>query len=116
MNYKLLGQRLQECRIGQSISQEALAEMAGISVTYVSAIENARRHLSLVTLVNIANALKITPDYLLLGNLPHDKMTCRNEVNQLLQGCTAEEQYFILSVVKHIRGLLIEYHRTSEGR
>ena len=46
-------------RIEQGLSQEALAELAGLHRTYVSAVERERRNISIDNIENIANALNI---------------------------------------------------------
>ena len=114
MNYKLLGRRIREQRTGQRISQEKLAEMVDISVTYMGAIENARKHPSLRTLVNIANALKTTPDFLLYGNLQHDTSQSRNELWQFFQNCSPDERYIILALAKCFRTSLQETNLLQE--
>ena len=46
-------------RIEKGLSQEALAELAGLHRTYVSAVERERRNISIDNTENIANALNI---------------------------------------------------------
>ena len=52
-------------RTEKGISQETLAELAGLHRTYISAVERERRNISLDNIENIANALDIDA-YLLL--------------------------------------------------
>lgn len=114
MNYKLLGRRIREQRTSQHISQEKLAEMVNVSVTYMGAIENARKHLSLRTLVNIADALKTTPDFLLYGNLQYDTSQSRNELCKFFQNCSPDERYIILALAKCLRTSLQETNLLHE--
>ena len=51
-------------RIAQNLSQENLAELAGLHRTYISAVERERRNISIENFQHIADALKIEP-YLL---------------------------------------------------
>ncbi len=44
-----------------------LAELAGLHVTFVGAIERGKRNLSLVTIVKLAKALKVKPGELFRG-------------------------------------------------
>ena len=46
-------------RIEKGLSQEALAELAGLHRTYVIAVERERRNISIDNIENIANALNI---------------------------------------------------------
>lgn len=52
---------------------EQLANAAGISASFAANIKNGRRSFSLVTLVQIAGALKVSTDSILRENIPSDK-------------------------------------------
>lgn len=52
-------------RTEKGISQEALADMAGLHRTYISAVERERRNISIDNIENIAAALDVDA-YLLL--------------------------------------------------
>jgi transcriptional regulator with XRE-family HTH domain len=54
------GQRLKTLRLERGVSQERLAELAGLHRAYISGVEVGRRNISLWTLHRLANALGIT--------------------------------------------------------
>lgn len=54
-----LGKNIRAERQNQDLKQIELAKMAGISVSYLSEIENDRTDPSLKTLMKIAQALKV---------------------------------------------------------
>jgi len=54
-------------RSKKGLSQKALADTIGISVSYVSMLERAQRSPPLATLEKMARALKVTPAVLLGG-------------------------------------------------
>jgi len=54
-------------RSEKGLSQKALADTVGISVSYVSMLERAQRSPPLETIEKIARALKVTPAALLGG-------------------------------------------------
>lgn len=56
---------LRRVRTEQELSQEALADLAGIDRTYVSALERERYSASLDTIEKLADVLKIEPHELL---------------------------------------------------
>ncbi|MBS5931496.1 MAG: helix-turn-helix transcriptional regulator [Clostridiales bacterium] len=56
---------LKKYRLEKGLSQEGLAELAGLHRTYISSIERAKRNISIDNIENIANALNIDA-YLLL--------------------------------------------------
>jgi transcriptional regulator with XRE-family HTH domain len=53
------GKRLREVREGVGVSQEKLAEMAGLHRTYVSSVERGKRNISLLNIERLAGALRI---------------------------------------------------------
>lgn len=62
-----LGTRIRELRSGQSLSQEGLADLAGLHRTYVGAVERGERNVSLDNILAIAKALKVSASELLRG-------------------------------------------------
>lgn len=57
--------RLRRSALG--ISQEALADLAGLHRTYVGAVERSERNISIDNIGKLAKALQTTPDDLLAG-------------------------------------------------
>jgi transcriptional regulator with XRE-family HTH domain len=62
---KKLGARIRELRETAGISQEELADRAGLHRTYVGGIERGERNVGVLNLVQIARALKVKPADLL---------------------------------------------------
>ena len=54
-------------RVGRKLSQDALADKVGISVSYVSMLERGQRSPPLETVERMAKALGVTPANLLGG-------------------------------------------------
>lgn len=69
MNYEDLGKRIRECRKHKKLTQEQLAEMTGISASFLGHIERGSRVASIDTLVALCNALSVKSDYLLADSL-----------------------------------------------
>jgi transcriptional regulator with XRE-family HTH domain len=57
--------KLKSTRLRRNLSQDALASLAGISVSYVSMLEREQRSPPLETIERIATALRIPPTSLL---------------------------------------------------
>lgn len=60
-----LGERLREVRSKQGISQEKLAEIAGLHRTYVSSVERGERNISIVNIEKLATALGVSLKHLM---------------------------------------------------
>jgi transcriptional regulator with XRE-family HTH domain len=61
---KMFGERLREIRTERNLSQERLAELAGLDRNYIGQIERAERNVALVNIIRIAKALEIEPQNL----------------------------------------------------
>ena len=55
----LFGHNVQKQRKAQEISQEKLADIAGVHRTYIGMIERAEKNITLCNMEKIANALKV---------------------------------------------------------
>ena len=53
------GQRVQKLRKERNISQEQLADLAGVHRTYIGMIERAEKNITLCNIERIAKALKL---------------------------------------------------------
>lgn len=62
-----LGQKIREKRMALGMSQEELANFAGLHRTYIGSVERGERNVSLQNIVAIAKALSISPSELLEG-------------------------------------------------
>ena len=62
------GQNVQRIRKSQGISQERLAELAGVHRTYIGMIERAEKNITLCNIERIAKALKVDIKDLLSEN------------------------------------------------
>lgn len=56
----LFGKHLRKLRLSKKLTQEELAEKAGLHSTYIGQIERGVRNPSLINLYKIAKALNIT--------------------------------------------------------
>ena len=56
---EIFGRNVQKYRKGKEISQEKLAEIAGVHRTYVGMIERAEKNITLRNMEKIANALNV---------------------------------------------------------
>ncbi len=72
VDYVELGARIREQRLKKKMTQAELAELMGITPSFLGHIERASRVASLETLVSACNALHVSPSYLLASSLELD--------------------------------------------
>lgn len=56
----LVGQRVKELRNKLGISQEELADLAGLDRTYITSVECGKRNISIVNIEKLSIALKVS--------------------------------------------------------
>ena len=66
----VFGLRLRELRRARGLSQEELADAAGLDRTYVSSCERGHRNISLLNIYRLAEALAVEPSELLRRPAP----------------------------------------------
>lgn len=109
MNYYEIGQRIRKYRKASKLSQEQLAEKAGISVTHMSHIETGNTKLSLPVLVNIANILSVQTDAIIYQTPQINKSSVKQEVSELIDSCSVNKLNVILDVLKSTKMSLDKY-------
>lgn len=55
------GKRVRELRLASGLSQEELAELAGLHRTYIGGIERGERNIGIANIFRLAQALKVPP-------------------------------------------------------
>lgn len=103
IDYNTIGRRIKELRTKESLTQEKLAELCSLSIQHISNIENGRTKLALPALVNIANVLNTTVDFLLDSNLTSADSVYEYELYQLMNECDEKERKVILETVRGLK-------------
>ena len=65
---RAMGKNLYEARLRAHLTQEDLAELAGISPSYCTNLEHGRKAMSSVILRKLVDALHISADSIIFGN------------------------------------------------
>ena len=109
LNYYLVGKRIRDIRLKRGISQATLSEMVDKSPTHISYIEGGYKSMSLGTLVDIANALKVSADELLADSLKNPITVDRAELSDILTDCTPYERRVIVDSAMAVKQSMKEY-------
>ncbi|WP_365673646.1 helix-turn-helix transcriptional regulator [Okeania sp. SIO3I5] len=64
---KMFGQQVRKLRQAKGLSQEKLAELAGLHRNYIGGIERGERNVALLNILRLARALEVSPSKLLEG-------------------------------------------------
>ncbi len=110
IDYSLLGKRVKILRKDLHMTQEILAERAGISNQYLSNIENSRSIPSLETIVALCRALQATPNDILLGIDTASEDYLISDLFFRLRQCSPSEKrllYGFLDVLEQERNALL---------
>lgn len=105
--YQSMGNRIKLRRKELHIKQSELAERLDISNNHISSIENGREKPSLDMFLKICEELKVTPDYLLLGNVHANNIP--QNITEALSLCSEDD----IKLASQIIELLIKRNRTS---
>lgn len=102
INYKSIGKQIQKARIKQNLTQEYISEKLDVTPAHISKIENGKGKLSLSLLINIANLLNVSANYLLSDNLVHSEKYKIEEINSVIQNCNQKELDAILPILEAV--------------
>lgn len=97
----LLGKRIQNLRQGKRLSQEQLAESAGLSLKHLGELERGRGNPTLASLESLAGAFGISLAELFdFDHEQPDREILREELAKMVEGAGDEEIRRIYRVVK----------------
>ena len=102
-DYNLIGKRIKERRLDLKLTQETLAEAAGIGIQHMSKIENGNTKLSLPCLIALANALNTTVDYFLMDNIAASKPDMVHDAESLFSDCTPSEIFVLKQTISTLK-------------
>jgi len=100
INYKKIRQNMRSARRSMGLTQEALAEQAGLSANHISHVEIGSSPISLPALLKICNVLGTTADRLLYDNLSHPTEHMSAIVAECFADATPQEASVMLSVAE----------------
>lgn len=92
MDRVAFGKRVREARNKAHFTQEVLAEKVDIAVTYLGEIERGEKTPSLDVLINLAESLEVSCDYLLRDSVEAGAIYIEADVSRKLSGLTRKQK------------------------
>lgn len=99
IDYVKIGNKIRQKRIQLGYSQEYLAELCGISASYIGHIERGTKKMSISIAVSLAHILHLSLDYLFLDASDNEENILLS-VNSLLKQGSKEQADTLLKVIK----------------
>ena len=99
VDYKDIGMRIRTMRKARKMTQEQLAEAAGVGVTHISHIETGNSIPSLKVVIDIINTLECSADELLCIEVNAARPIFSSWIGELLSDCTSQEIKLITDTV-----------------
>ncbi len=96
LNLKEMGKRIRERRIALNLSREDLAEILNVSPQFIADIEYGNKGLSIKRFYILTQALNVTADFILAGNLycvdeDENAIRVQEEIIGLIHKCDARQ-------------------------
>ena len=95
----LFGQIVKDARIATGMTQDALAEQAGVTTRYIMAIENENKHPSMPVLFKIIRILKISTNMIFYPEIQHTDRE-KEQLMHMIQLCSEKEIKIAAATVK----------------
>lgn len=94
-----MGARIKEARIKSNLTQEQLAEKVNKGPTYISDIERGAKSPSLSLFIEIVNALNISSDYILRGEVETGKKYVYDDITLKLDNLTPKQRLGVVDLI-----------------
>ncbi len=93
----IFGERIRNRRNTLNLSQEHIAEKAGIGIRFYQALERGEKGVSLNTLISLSKALNFSIDYLLLGDSSY---SLKNPMVDILNDLSQQQRDDALTILQ----------------
>lgn len=89
------GKILRHFRMKNNLTQEQLSEKLGISLKYISRIENGNNGIKTQTLINYMNILGITPNTIYASFITNESVMKNIEISEKISNLSEDKKDFI---------------------
>lgn len=111
---KNFGKILRDFRIKNKLTQEQLSEKLGISLKYISRIENGNNGIKTQTLINYMNILGITPNILYKPFITNKNVVQDIEISEKIVSLSEDKKQFLISIIDLLQNLDEQNGTTSK--
>ncbi len=108
---KRIGRRVKQCRERLGLTQEELAEKAGLTPNYISTVERGMSFPRCEKLIVLLNALEVSADEIFCDVLDHTGEVKVSALSKELAGLSPDAQKRILQMVE----LMIRQEKENNG-
>ncbi len=102
MEKKGLGKRINWARKERNLTAEKLSELCDINATYLRQIEGGTKIPSLPVFIDICNALRVSPDYLLRDELAANEVSRIKELELLWEHTSPSQQAIAAAMIQAV--------------
>ena len=102
---KIFGKVLRDFRVKAGFTQEQISEKLGISLKYISRIENGYNGIKTQTLIKYMNILGITPNTLYREFITNTEVQKNIELSEKINSLSDEQKQFISSVIDLLKNV-----------
>ena len=99
MDKVMMGARLREARKRANLTQDQLAEKLCIGTTYISDIERGAKFPSLSLFIKLMDALGVSSDYILSGEIEAGKNCVYDDITKKLDALTPKQRLAVSELV-----------------
>jgi transcriptional regulator with XRE-family HTH domain len=99
VDYKVFGKQIAKRRKVLNLTQEEIADKAGVTTTHVRNIERAHTRCSIDVMCRLCTALEVTPDYLFLGALKSADEDLMATVTASLRLCDKKQLKLVAALI-----------------
>ena len=96
---KTFGKILKDFRVKNGFTQEVMAEKLGISLKYISRIENGYSGIKIRTLINYMNILGITPNTIFKELMTNENIQKQINISEKLNQLSEEKLNFVDNMI-----------------
>lgn len=103
VNYKVIGNRIQQARMRAGLTQETIAEKLDVSIEHISRIENGHIDFNLKVLFCLADLVKVPPESLISDTMIFtDETLPESKFAKILSRCDQKKIDLIYKIAEDV--------------